>query len=80
MAGVDLTNVAEKELKDESEDGETVPQFGRIDTPPSQESQQRKLTTRRTSSPKAVRRGQIGCPINRKRCTKEQQQWLRSFN
>jgi hypothetical protein len=28
MAGVDLTKVAEKELKDESEDGEIVPQFG----------------------------------------------------
>ena len=28
MAGVDLTSVAEKELKDESEDGETVLQFG----------------------------------------------------
>jgi hypothetical protein len=28
IAGVDLTNVAEKELKDESEDRETDPQFG----------------------------------------------------
>jgi uncharacterized protein YjbI with pentapeptide repeats len=28
IAGTDLTNVAEKELKDESQDGKPVPQFG----------------------------------------------------